>query len=141
MIGFRFRINDLPEQPGEPKIPIHRLFLPFGLIFLVLGIVGLHNYFQLKGPPLSQLHEIKLLSFTNVVAEGEIPGSTHIDSIWLQSSNGLKIRYREKFPYSSEILNLNTNYGLLLDSTNAIWGITTANGEVLARSYFEEINI
>jgi hypothetical protein len=141
MPGFRFRISDLPEQPGERKIPLHRLFLPIGLILLAGGIIGLRNYFRLKGPPLAELHALKLTNVTNVVAEPEIPGSTRIDSIWLRTSDGAKIRYRQRFPYSDEIRRLNPNYGLFLDKTNVVWAVISGGGEILARNYFEEYNL
>src|SRR4051812_17563930 len=141
MPGFSFRISDLPEQPGERKIPLHRFFLPAGLVLLVVGIIGLRNYFRLKGPPLAELHALKLANVTNVVAEPEIPGSTRIDNIWLRTSDSAKIRYRQRFPYSDEIRRLNPDYGLLLDKTNVVWAVTTRGGETLARSFFEEYNI
>src|SRR4051794_13294302 len=103
MPGFRFKINDLPEQPGTRKIPQHWLFLPIGLVLLFVGLGGVRDYFRLKGPPRAELHQLKLANVTNVIAEPEIPGSDRIDSIWLQTSDNEKIRYRHRFPYSSEI--------------------------------------
>ncbi len=141
MPGFRVRINYLPEQPGERKISLHWLFLPLGLGLLIVGIMGLRNYLRLSGPPPAELHVLKLADITNVVAEPEIPGSTRIDNLWLQASDGAKIRYRVRFPYSSEVRHLDPDYSLLLDTTNVVWAVTTRGGEVLARSYFEEYNI
>lgn len=115
--------------------------LPLGLVFLVIGILGLRNYFRLKGPPLSDLHEVRLLNVTNVVAESEIPSSKRIDNIWLWTSTGAKIRYRSRFPYSSEVQHLDPHYGLLLDRFNIVWAVTTSRGEVLKRNYFDEYNI
>jgi hypothetical protein len=141
MPGFRVQINDLPEQPGERRISLHWLPLMAGLILLAIGVMGLRDYFRLKGPPPAELHELKLTNVTNVVAEPEIPGSMRIDNLWLQASDGSKIRYRVQFPYSSEIRRLNPDYSLLLDTTNVPWAVTTGRGEVLAGSYFEEYNI
>ncbi|PWU20797.1 MAG: hypothetical protein C5B50_03105 [Verrucomicrobia bacterium] len=141
MPGFRVRINDLPEQPGERKISQHWFFLLIGLVLLAMGLKGLRDYVTLKGPPLAELHQLKLADVTNVVVVPEIPGSARIDNIWLQTLEGAKIRYRNRFPYFEEIRRLNPDYGLLLDETNRVWGITKRSGEILDRNYFEEYNI
>ena len=141
MLGVRFRINDLPEQPGERKVLLHWFFLPVGLFLLAIGVMGLRDYFRLKGPPLTELHQMNLTDVANVVVEAEIPGSTRIDKISLQTSDGAKVRYRNRFPYSSEIRRLNPDYGLLLDKTNLVWAVTTGGGEILACNYFQEYNI
>jgi hypothetical protein len=141
VIGARVRIDDLPEQPGESKIPIHRFFAPLGLLLLIVGLYGLHNYFCLNGPPLAELHEFKLAGVTNVVLEPEIPGSIQVGNMWLQTSADTKIRYHKQYPYADAIQRLDPDYGLLLDKSNLVWGITTSRGEVLARNYFEEQHI
>ena len=123
------------------RISIHKLFLPAGVVLLAVGLWSITNYFRLKGPPDRELHELSLRDIRQVTAQSEIPGSTRIDNIWLQTSNDLKIRYRRQFPYSTEVRRLDTNYSLLLDSTNVIWAVKTSEGEVRAKSYFEEYNI
>src|SRR5262245_14787365 len=141
MPGIRFRISELPEQPGERRIPSHWFFLPIGLLFVFMGVKGLLDSFRLMGPTLEELHRVNLANVTNVIAEPDVPGSTKIDYIWLQTSDGVKIRYRNRFPHSSEILRLNPNYSLLLDKTNRVWAITTGGGEILGRRYFDDYNI
>ena len=134
------RLSELPEQKGESKIPGHWLCLPVALLLIGMGIYSAFNYFHLHGPPDSELHELKLASVTNVVGEPEILGSEKIDSIWLTAPGDVKVRYRNKFPYSTEVLRLDHTFGLLLDRTNVVWGVTSA-GQVLSRSYFEDYNI
>jgi hypothetical protein len=111
------------------------------VFLLCVGLMGLRNYFRLHGPPLSELHEVTLAGVTNVVAEPEISGSARIGRIWLETSAGERIPYHQSFPCSDEIRRLDTNYGLLLDKSNTVWGVTTSRGETLGRRYFEERNI
>jgi len=110
-------------------------------MLLAVGLVGGFNYFRLKGPPAADLHEVKLRDVTNMRLETEFPGSKRIDNIWLKTSTGVTIRYRNRFPYSAEVQRLDPNFGLLLDTSNAVWAVTTTKGEVLAQRYFEEYNI
>ncbi len=130
----------MPEQPGEKRISIHWLALVFGVAWLAVGLGLVRSYFRLTGPRLSELHELRLADVTNVVAEPESPGSPRIGRIWLRTAKGARIRYQGSFPYASQIRGLNPDYGLLLDQTNAIWGVTTG-GKVLAGRYFQEYNI
>ncbi len=123
------------------RIPMHKLFLLPGLILLGIGSYGIVNYFHLKGPPAAQLHELLLQDVTRVTPESEIPGSSRIDSIWLQTAKGDRIRYRKRFPYSDQVLVLDTNYSLLLDSSNHVWAVKTGDGQVRSQRYFEEYNI
>ena len=112
-----------------------------GLVLLAGGLYGGYNYFHLRGPPLAELHELKLQDVSSVVAENEMPASKRIDIIWLTTSNGGKIRYRNRFPYANEMLRLDPHFGLLLDKSNRVWGVTRSPGGILARGYFEDYNI
>lgn len=141
MPGFRVRIADLPEQPGESRISFHWLALPLGVFFLYGGLMCLRSYSRLHGPPLTVLHEVKLASITNVVAEPAIRGSAPTDRLWLTTSDGAKIRYRQCFPYFEEVRRRDPNYGLLVDNSRTVWAITTSRGEVLARQDFEKFSI
>lgn len=88
------------------------------------------------------LHELKMSDVTAITEEPEISDSSKIDRIWLTESDGVKIRYRARFPYSDEIRQQNTNFSLLLDATNAIWGLKEkGQGGILGRAYFEDYNI
>ncbi len=111
-----------------------------GLVLLLVGLNGISDYFQLNGPPMSELHELKLSFITNVVVEPEAPGSERIERIRLETADGAKVVYRARFPFSSEVRNLDQRYGLLLDRSNTVWGVT-AEGAVLERDYFAERNI
>src|SRR5690242_21456806 len=105
----------------QSRTSIHKFFLPAGLACLGIGVWSVFNYFRLAGPPLEQLHEVRLQDVTQVSAESDIPGSARIDNIWLQTSNNGTIRYRSRFPYSDEILRRDTNVSVLLDDTNTVW--------------------
>jgi hypothetical protein len=75
VIGIRVRIPDLPEQPGESKIPFHWVALPLGVLFLYGGLMCLRSYSRLQGPPLTALHEVKVASITNMIAAPTYRGS------------------------------------------------------------------
>lgn len=64
-----------------------------------------------------------------------------MNGIWLKTVEGERIRYRTGFPYFEEVRHQNTNYSLLLDSSNVIWGLKTTDGKVQAQGYFEEQHI
>jgi hypothetical protein len=123
------------------KVSCHILFLPAGLLLLAGGSWGIANYFRLRGPSDQELHELALRDVSKVTEEPEIPGSTRIDNIWLETTNNVRIRYRNRFPLSSEVRRQDTNLSLLLDSSNKIWAVKSAVGTVLSRRYFEEYNI
>ena len=44
MPGFRIRLQNLPEQPGERRISVHWFFLPVGLGWLVVGVIGVRDW-------------------------------------------------------------------------------------------------
>jgi len=50
MPGFRIRLQNLPEQPGERRISVHWFFLPVGLGWLVAGVIGTRDWLQNKQP-------------------------------------------------------------------------------------------
>ena len=116
------------------------LFLLAGLFCLAAGIWGFANYFQLQGPSDEQLHALALRNVSNVTVEPEIPGSKRIDNIWLETTNNERIRYRNRFPHSFEVRQLDTNLSLLLDRSNRVWAVKKADGAVLSRNYFERYN-
>lgn len=125
----------------QEKVSFHKLFLPVGLILLVGGSWGIANYFRLHGPGDDELHELALRDVSKVTEEPEIPGSKRIDNIWLETTNDVRIRYRNRFPHSTEVRHLDTNLSLLLDSSNTVWAVRKSDGAVLSRRYFEEYNI
>lgn len=53
MPGFRVRLPDLPEQPGERRISVHWFFIPVGLGFLAAGAAGVRDSL-LNGRPSSK---------------------------------------------------------------------------------------
>jgi len=44
MPGFRIRLRNLPEQPGERRISVHWFFLPTGLAYFAAGVVGVRDF-------------------------------------------------------------------------------------------------
>lgn len=50
MPGFRMKLNELPEQPGERRISVHWFFLPAALFYLAGGIACLREYPHAKAP-------------------------------------------------------------------------------------------
>jgi hypothetical protein len=92
----------------QEKVSYHKLFLPAGLLFLVMGSWGIADYFRLHGPGDDELHELALRDVSKVTEEPEIPGSKRIDNIWLETTNDARIRYRNRFPYSEEVRHLDT---------------------------------
>jgi len=53
VFGFRVRIKDFPEQPGERRVSIHWFFLLLGLVLVGVGLIGLRDYFLKRGPVFS----------------------------------------------------------------------------------------
>jgi hypothetical protein len=53
MIGFRVRLQELPEQPGERRISVHWFFLPVGLGYLAAGVAGVRDS-MLNARPFSE---------------------------------------------------------------------------------------
>jgi hypothetical protein len=125
----------------QEKVSYHKLFLPAGLLFLVMGCWGIANYFRLHGPDDDQLHELALRDVSKVTEEPESRGSKSIDNIWLETTNDVRIRYRNRFPHSEAVRHLDTNLSLLLDGSNKVWAVKNAGGAVLSRNYFETYNI
>ncbi len=112
MPGVRLKHSDLPEQPGELKVSRHWFFLVASLFLLGVVTKSLSDYFLLTGPPVAELYPVELTSVTNVVVEPEIPGSTRIDNIWLHTTGGKIIRYRDRFPYSEAVRRLDPDLSL-----------------------------
>jgi hypothetical protein len=57
VIGFRFRFEVPPDEPGDPKIFIFRiLFLVPGLLLLGVGLWEVWRYFHLPAPTEVQSH-------------------------------------------------------------------------------------
>jgi xanthine/uracil/vitamin C permease (AzgA family) len=50
MLGFRIRLQNLPEQPGERRISVHWFFLPVGLGWLGAGVIGVRDWLLNKQP-------------------------------------------------------------------------------------------
>ena len=125
----------------QEKVSYHKLFLPAGLLLLVVGSWGIANYFRLHGPSDQELHELALRDVSKLTEEPEIPGSKRVDTIWLETTNNVRIRYRNQFPHSMEVRHLDTNLSLLLDSSNKVWAVKSVAGAVLSRRYFEEYHI
>jgi len=50
MPGFRIRLQNLPEQPGERRISVHWFFLPVGLGWLAAGVSGVRDWLLNKQP-------------------------------------------------------------------------------------------
>ena len=42
--GFRVRLKELPEQPGERRISVHWFFLPVGVAYLAAGVIGVRDF-------------------------------------------------------------------------------------------------
>ena len=71
----------------QEKVSYHKLFLPAGLLLLVVGSWGIANYFRLHGPSDQELHELALRDVSKLTEEPEIPGSKRVDTIWLETTN------------------------------------------------------
>jgi len=57
VIGLRFRFKVPPDEPGDPKIPLHRIvFFPPGLLVSGLGLWQAWRYFQLPAPAQGEPH-------------------------------------------------------------------------------------
>jgi len=61
VFGLRFRFKVPPDEPGSPKIPLHRIvFLVPGLLVLGLGVWQAWRYFQLPAPAQGEPHGLHL---------------------------------------------------------------------------------
>jgi hypothetical protein len=138
MVGFRYRIKDLPEESDEPKILITRLFLPIGIIFLTFGAWAGWKYFGVTAPPDSQLHEIRLRDMAKVTG-GNDPKRA-VQTIYLHSGSG-DVEYKSPWPRFEQVRGLDTNLSLLVDSTNLVWALKSRDGVISERKYFLSRNL
>jgi hypothetical protein len=138
MVGFRFRINDLPEEPDEPRILITKIFLPVGLLFLAFGGWASWKYFQWHAPPDKMLHEIRLQEVRKLTG-GHDP-AREVQTIHLLSRQG-SVEYKSPWPRYEEVRQLNTNLSLLVDSTNVVWALKSADGTISEREFFVSRNL
>jgi len=138
MVGFRFRINDLPEEADEPRILITRLFLPFALLFLAFGGWAGWKYFQMHAPPDHTLREVRLANVTKVTG-GHDP-TRAIQTIHLLSRQG-SIDYSSGWPRFEQVRSLDPNLSLLADSTNLVWALKSADGTISERDFFLSLNL
>lgn len=137
MLGFRFRIKDLPEEPDEPRIPIYKLFLPIALFFLAFGGWACWKYYNVTAPPDSQLHELRLQDLTN--ATGSHDPTRAVQTIHLVSRRG-SFEYRSTWPRFEQVRSMDTNLSLLVDGTNGIWAIKSSDGTISERRFFLSVN-
>ena len=138
MAGFRFRINDLPEEPDEPRILITKIFLPVGLLFLAFGGWASWKYFQWHAPPDKMLHEIRLQEVRKLTG-GHDP-AREVQTIHLLSRQG-SVEYKSPWPRYEEVRQLNTSLSLLVDSTNVVWALKSADGTISEREFFVSRNL
>jgi len=141
MLGLGFRINELPEEPDEPLILIHKLFLPCGLLFLLFGAWGGWGYFHTKAPADRDLEEIRLRDVVkaNPIQEGVRTGE--VSAISLRLPNGRRVEYKRLWPRYEQVQVLDTNLSLLVDQTNQVWGLRLGDGQIAERAYFVSRNL
>jgi hypothetical protein len=76
--GLRFRFNVPPDEPGSPKIPLHRIvfFVP-GLLVLGLGVWQACRYFKLPAPAPGEPHGFHLsLDLSEMILEPKTVAGT-----------------------------------------------------------------
>jgi len=138
MAGFRFRINDLPEETDEPRILITKLFLPVGLLLLAFGSWAGWKYFRWQAPPDNVLREVRLADVRKVTG-GNDP-TRGVQTIHLHWPQGA-VDYKSGWPRFDQVHNLDTNLSLLVDSTNQVWALKSSGGTVSNRDFFLSLNL
>lgn len=141
MPGFRFRINDPPVGPQEPRIHLFKLFLPGAAFFLIFGAWAAWHYFQIHAPADNQLRALPLRNVVRITESYTSYDSNKISSIELQTADGHSIYYNAFWPDFAEVHAHNTNFSLLVNSTNQIWALRTADGTVVGRDFFRKRNL
>ena len=135
MPGFRFRINDLPEEADEPKIPIHKLFLPAGLVMLILGLWAGWNYFHLRAPKFSELEAVPLRD-VRAVTMRSYGRTDEVTAITITLPRGGSVEYKDLWPRFEQVRSKDTNLSLMVDRANHVWALKSADGTYLERDYF-----
>ena len=135
MVGLRFRINELPEEPDEPRILIHKLFLPAAILFLLFGLWASWGYFHTKAPAVRDLVELRLQDVIGATPVHE--GWTgEISSVSLRFPGGRRVEYKRFWPRYEQVQALDTNLSLLVDQTNQTWALRLSSGQIAEQAYF-----
>jgi hypothetical protein len=140
MVGLRFRINELPEEPDEPRILMHKLFLPAGILFLFFGLWAAWGYFHTGAPAVRELQELRL---QDVIAATPIhQGRTgEVSSVSLRFPGERRVEYKRLWPRYEQVQGLDTNLSLLVDQTNQIWALRLVSGQIAEQAYFSSRNL
>jgi hypothetical protein len=141
MPGFRFKIKDLPEEADEPRILLHKLFLPAGVFFLGFGLWAGWGYLHVHPPAESELLAVRLQAVTNVAESRYSRGTGELRAVNLQLTNGTAVEYKTQWPRFESVRSLDTNLSVLVDRTNLVWGLRSGNGLILEREYFVSRNL
>jgi len=136
MVGLRFRINELPEEPDEPRILIHKLFWPAGILFLFFGLWAAWGYFHTQAPAVRELQELRLqdvIAATPIHQEGR---TGEISLVSLRFPDERRVEYKHFWPRYEQVEALDTNLSLLVDQTNQVWALRLSSGQIAEQAFF-----
>lgn len=141
MPGFRYRFNVAEDQPGDPKILLHRILLPAGLLLLGLGLWTGWRFLHIKAPTDADLHALPLQKVLSVAEVRNPYAATNIEALELHTADHRVVRYNEFWPCFDRVRQRDTNLTLLMDSTNQVWLVKESSGQEFGRDYFRKRNL
>jgi len=139
--GFRYRFNVPPDQPGDPKILLHRILLLAGLLLLGFGLWAGWRFLHLKPPADADLHAVPLQKILSVTEVRNPYAATNIEALELHTADHRVVRYNEFWPCFDRVRHRDTNLTLLVNSTNQVWLVKDASGQEFGRDYFRKRNL
>jgi len=137
--GFRFKVP--PDQAGDPKILLHRILLPAGLFLLGFGLWAGGRFLHTHPPADADLHAVHLQAVLSVTEIHDSYQTNEIEAVELHAADHRIIRYDVFCPRFDEVRKRDTRLTILVDSTNQVWLVKSAGGQVFGRDYFLRRNM